>query len=122
MKNKCRIIVLLLLATAAPAQAATSCFDWSCANLTCTFNAACSSASPFVYKYLWDFGDGSGWGPTGNSSLSHTYSASGPANPVVSLTITYFSEPGATTTTCEITVRFVVGPQYPLNGRCSTTD
>lgn len=109
------------LASAAPAAAATSCFDWSCVLGGCDFDASCSSASPFIWRYSFDYGDGSGSGLTSNPVQQHDY-ANNQGQETVTLYILYWSEPGETAAQCTIDIGYTVGPIEPLTGRCSHTD
>jgi hypothetical protein len=111
--------LLLLVAVTIPAQAGTACFDWSCGG-SCSFNAGCSSASPFIWLISWDFGDGSG--ANGTYTPSHSYSTPTYAYPTVTLTIVYADPPYTTKTSCQIVAANVFGPPLPMNGRCSTSN
>ncbi len=112
-----------LLVTSHASATGTACYDWSCdvSTGTCTINAACSVASPYIWKYSYDFGDGSSTGLTGSSSAVHTY-AEGVYEAPVKLTIYYFSEPSSSSVTCNVHTRLLpVGPQPPPSyfyGRC----
>lgn len=107
------------------AQAATACFDWDCTagGGYCTFNASCSSATPYVWKYNFSsWGDGTaGTGLTGNPTQVHNYGSTGPAYPTVTMTIYFFDAPYSKTVSCDIVTRNVVGPPLPLYGRCSAS-
>jgi hypothetical protein len=105
------LVITLFAACAVPAYSATACFDWSC-NTTglCTIDAGCSSASPFIWKYDFAFGDGTSTGLTGVSVQSHQYGSS-IYEAYVTLRIMYWSDPGVNTITCSINTRMpVVGP------------
>lgn len=102
---------------AEPSEAATACFDWECADLICDFDASCSTGEPYIWKYSFDFGDGTGTGLTGNPVQQHTYSLEYPY-PVIKLTIIPMGE-DMTTLECQIVVRNVVGPQQDQFGRCT---
>jgi hypothetical protein len=116
--------VLLACISATAANAATACFDWSCNESTgfCTIDASCSSASPYIWKYDFDFGDGTWTGLTGNKVQTHQYGSS-VYEAVVTLRILYWSSPGQNTVACTIHTRLpVVGPQPPpsyFQGRCT---
>lgn len=115
-------VSVLAFASAQAAEAATACFDWSCTTSGfCSFDASCSSASPYVWKYNFNFGDGSGTGLTGDPTWDHDYTTSGPPYPSVTLTIYFFSEPSSQSVTCDIVARNVVGPPLPQSGRCSSS-
>jgi hypothetical protein len=102
-----------------PAQAGP-CFDWSCSGTdtrACSFNASCSTASPYVWKYDFAFGDGSDTGLTGNANQNHSYASGYDAN--VTLTIYFFSGSGYASVTCDIPYHVLpFGPQPPFSGRC----
>ena len=102
----------------APAAHAGACFDWSCdgsGSRACTFDASCSTLSPYVWKYNFDFGDGTGTGLTGTAVWNHTYSSG--YSSTVSLTVTSFS--GSSTVNCTVWTHVLpVGPQPPMSGRC----
>lgn len=71
---------LVLVAGVGTAGAQTdtvACYTWSCdwSTSTCTFDAACSQGSPFVWKVRYDYGDGSTSGLTGNGFQTHTFDA-----------------------------------------------
>lgn len=110
--------------SATTAYAATACFDWICDGGTglCTIDAGCSSASPYIWKYDFNFGDGTSTGLTGVSVQNHQY-GSGVYEATVTLKIFYFSDPGESSVACTINTRMPpVGPQPPLSyfqGRCS---
>jgi hypothetical protein len=108
----------MLSLASAPAHAG-ACFDWFCdqSTGTCTFDASCSTASPSIYKYNFDFGDGTTTGLTGTATWSHTFTSGYDSN--VSLTIIFFSGSGSATVTCPIWHHILpVGPQPPFAGRC----
>lgn len=123
MKRMFLLAIALLAAYAVPAHSATACFDWSCTtDGFCTINAGCSSASPYIWKYDFDFGDGTWTGLTGNSVQTHQYGGS-VYESYVTLRILYWSDPGVNTVTCRINTRMPpVGPQPPpsyFQGRCT---
>ena len=78
------LIVLPLLFGAAPSSAATADFQGNCVNgspyATCDFDAQRGSGSScpgsFIWKYSWDFGDGTG-AFTGSSTVTHQFAAPG---------------------------------------------
>lgn len=126
MKNRIYLFGIILtfasLVGAAPVDAATACIDWDCdsGTLTCTFDAGCSSA-PFLWKYYWDFGDGTNSGLTGSSTIQHTYPLSLPYV-TVTFSVLYFDDPGSTSVECDIVVYNAIAPPLPTDGRCSFTD
>lgn len=104
-----------LLVTSHAAASGTACYDWSCDSGTgqCTINAICSTASPYIWKYDIDFGDGNSTGLTGTATWNHSY-ASNVYDARVKVTIYYFSEPSSSSITCDINTRLLpVGPQLP---------
>lgn len=124
-KTKVLLSLLAVFAVAAPAYAGgNACFTWNCDASTgyCVFDAGCSSADPYVWKYNMDFGDGTSTGLTGNSTFSHQY-ASGVYEANASLTIYFFSEPESDSASCTINTRLVpIGPQPPegwFEGTCN---
>lgn len=128
MSTKTTLLVSLLslaaaLVVALPADAAgNACFTWSCdGGGYCVFDAGCSTASPYIWKYDMDFGDGTSTGLTGNSTFSHQY-AGGVLEADVTLTIYFFSEPSSDSAGCNVNTRPPpVGPQPPpgyFEGTC----
>lgn len=110
--------VAVLCIASAPAHAG-ACFDWSCDQSTgaCSFDASCSTASPYVYKYNFNWGDGSTTGLTGSATWNHTFTSGYDSN--VTLTIIFFSGSGSHSVTCPVFHHiFPVGPQPPSGGRC----
>jgi len=111
--------ILFCLALLAPAAQADThvCFDWSCNSTTkqCTFDASCSSASPFIWKYDFDWGDGSSTGLTGNPNQTHSYPST--PYPVVELTVYPWGD-DVQSHSCQITVYNVFSPPLPTSGRC----
>lgn len=110
------------LAVVAPAAhaAGTACYNWSCDFAgTCSINASCSTASPYVWKYEILWGDGATTGLTGTVSHSHTYAAGTyDAFPVVR--IHFFSAPYQDDASCVYwPYRYPLGPQPPSIGSCS---
>lgn len=123
--RKVMIVLVFFLVSAAfgsPVAADTACFDWSCneSTRTCTFDFSCSSASPFIWKYAFDFGDGTSTGLTGATFYTHQYS-SGVFFPVVTLSIMPWSDNGMTEASCQIVVKNPFGPPLPTSGRCSAS-
>ena len=78
--------VLVLMFGAAAASAQTANFQGNCpvsgSAVNCDFDAqrggGSSCPASFIWKYSWDYGDGTGSGLTGNSVVSHQYPAPGP--------------------------------------------
>jgi PKD repeat protein len=78
------VCAIALLAFSAAAQAATANFQGNCttsgSNVSCTFDELRPSGSPsscpgsYIWFSVWDFGDGNSQ-VTGNSTVSHTYTA-----------------------------------------------
>jgi hypothetical protein len=130
--KKCLLMVfvagfLAVLGGAQAAQAATACFDWDCTagGGYCTFDASCSSATPYIWKYEFsDWGDGSagtGLCLSGSPNHTHDYGSTGPAYPTVTLKIYFFDEPSVKTVSCDIVTRNVVSPPLAMSGRCSAS-
>lgn len=117
------LTLLISFGSAGAAQAATACFDWDCTagGGYCTFDASCSSASPYIWRYKFEWGDGTSTGLTSDPTWDHDYTPSGPPYPEVKLTIYFFDEPTSKSVTCDIVARNVVGPPLPLYGRCSAS-
>jgi hypothetical protein len=113
------VFTAILVFARVPAHAGP-CFDWSCsgtASRACTFDASCSTASPFVYGYDFNFGDGSDTSLTGNAMWSHSYSSGYDAT--VSLTIYFWSGSSRASVSCDViydTLPF--SPKPPSSGRC----
>lgn len=106
---------VLFLAFAAPSQATDACYTWDCdeATRTCTFDASCSTWTG-LWRYRWDFGDGSGLVLTGNPSIQHTFS--GNYSTVELMVIPYSTDPDAVS--CEVIVKNNVSPPLPTSGTC----
>jgi|1186.fasta_scaffold317825_1 hypothetical protein len=115
------VLAVTLCLVSAPAYAGgTACFDWSCnqSNGACTVNASCSTASPYIYKYSVDWGDGTYSGWSGDPTFSHSY-ASGTYSPLITVQIIFFSDSGSDTASCYAApYPFPIGPQAPGQGRC----
>lgn len=111
--------VVSLLALASPAEAGgNACFTWQCGDGLCQFDASCSTADPYVWKYRMDYGDGTSSGLTGNSTFFHDYGSTFSAFPT--LTIYFFTGSGEDSVTCEVFMNVIpVGPQPPSFGTCS---
>lgn len=107
---------------AGTASAQTACFDWACGSQICDFDASCSSASPYIWKYELDYGDGSGSGLSSSPTHTHTYGPTVWEIPV-ELTIYFFSGSGSQSVTCNVRPGYwPVGPRPPgssFQGRCT---
>ena len=112
-------MLLLSIAFAGNAAADTACFDWACNETTrvCTFDFGCSSADPFIWKYSFNYGDGTSTGLTGATVYTHQY-GNGVFYPTVNLTIYPWSNNGSTQVSCQIVVRNAFSPGLPTSGRC----
>jgi hypothetical protein len=115
-------LAALALLVSAPAHASGhACFTWSCDQSTgaCSVDASCSSASPYVLYYTFNWGDGAVTGPTSTATQGHTF-ASGVYDSQITLTISFFSDPGYSSVTCWVWPHiYPVGPQTPSSGTCS---
>src|ERR1700681_1196564 len=112
------VFAAILVFASSPAHAG-ACYDWSCNSSTraCSFDASCSTASPYVWKYDFAFGDGSDTGLTGYAMQNHTYTSGFDAE--VKLPIYFFSGTGSAPVTCDIAPHILpFGPQPPSSGRC----
>jgi len=117
--------VCLALAPTASAAGGTACFDWSCPRqlppVTCSFDASCSvpESGAYIWKYSWDFGDGSTSGLLGSPTTSHAY-GSGYSQAYVTLTVYQWGGSGnPLTVSCAISVYWPGGPPVDFSGRCS---
>jgi hypothetical protein len=103
---------------ATPAQANTACYDWSCDNDVCTFDAGCTiwtTAEGTLWKYRWDFGDGSFPELTPFEVIHHEY----PSNTCFAmpeLTVMTWSVPDFTAQ-CTIEPTSCIGPIFN-QGQC----
>ncbi|HET9228524.1 MAG TPA: PKD domain-containing protein [Thermoanaerobaculia bacterium] len=87
--------VLVLLLGAASASAQTANFQGNCpvsgSTVNCQFDAqrggGSSCPASFIWKYSWDYGDGTGSGLTGSSVVNHSYPAPGAGAYQVTLTV-----------------------------------
>jgi hypothetical protein len=115
------VLAVTLCFISVPAHAGgTACFDWSCPqnNGACTVDASCSTASPYIYKYFIDWGDGTNTGFSGEPSHSHTF-APGTYSSLITVEIIFFSDSGADTASCYAApYPYPAGPQAPSGGRC----
>ncbi len=112
------VFAAILCFNSAPAHAGPT-FTWSCNSGTgaCSFDASGSTANPYVWKYNFDFGDGSGTGLTGNPTASHTFTSG--YSSTVTLTIYFFSDPGSASVNCTVWHHLLpVSPQPPFSGQC----
>lgn len=114
------VCVLALTGLAVPqvasAAGASACFTWNCSNGSCQFNGTCSTGTPYVWKYKWDYGDGSSSGLTGNATPTHGYSV---CYPSVSLTV-YDFDGNIESVSCLIGTGDpgCPGPPLPTVGTC----
>lgn len=109
------VLALPLAASAAN----VACYDWDCDDSTylCTFDASCTENDGMLWRYVWDFGDGSGAILTGNPVIQHQYDGSD-YHPDVKLNVVdYDQDPFEVT--CEILIVNQVGPPRPTAGTCS---
>jgi hypothetical protein len=106
----------LFLAMVGQANATTACYSWSCNESThaCTFNSSCSSWTGNLFRFSWDFGDGS-TALTSSSTVNHTYG--NVPYPDVTLTVIPLSSSTASVT-CEIVSFNNVGPARATYGNC----
>lgn len=116
------LLVSPLLLPVAAAAANVACYDWDCtedssAPYTCTFDASCTQIDGQLWKYRWDFGDGSSLVLTGNPVIQHDYDGSD-AGPEVQLTVIPLND-DPFSVTCEIVVYNPTGPILPRFGTCS---
>lgn len=110
--------VAVLCIASAPAQAG-ACFTWSCNHGTgaCSFNASCSSANPHVWKYTFDWGDGSGTGLSGSATHNHTFTSG--YDSTVTLYVYSFGEPSTQSVHCPVFHHSTpFSPQPPSSGSC----
>jgi len=97
-------------------EAATACYTRVCNDSTyaCSFDASCSTWTGNLWRFRWDFGDGSGFYFTGSATINHTYSM---PYPDVELMVIPLSEEPASVS-CGIVVFNNVGPPLPTEGEC----
>ena len=114
--------IISLLGAGAAAQAAEACFEWDCTHEgeVCTFDASCTSPSTGIWKYSWNFGDGTGEF-TGYPATSHTYPGNGYFYPTVKLKVIYLYGSAEADVECLIYRRIPAGPTHPLSGTCSAS-
>jgi hypothetical protein len=110
-------LVVAFFSISQRAEATTACYSWSCDEITkiCSFNSSCSSWTGSLYRFSWDFGDGTGTFLTGSSTINHTYTT--PPYPYVKLTVIPLSSSTADVT-CQIVVWNNVGPTQNPFGNC----
>ncbi len=123
MKRSVLVFLALLVVAAVPALSANDpCFDISCNSGSCTFDPSCSTATPFIWKVKWDFGDGTGTALTGPSSQTHTYSIQN-CFADVTLTVYPWSNEIESITCQVIHTTCLFGPagehRQPTVGRCT---
>ncbi|HTG34602.1 MAG TPA: PKD domain-containing protein [Thermoanaerobaculia bacterium] len=94
-----------------------ACFTWDCNDSThvCSFDASCSTIVHNLYRYYWDFGDGSTQ-DTGVATITHSYSTPYPS---VTLTLWFLNANPVSTSSCGIVVWNNVGPAQPTYGSCN---
>src|ERR1700681_4361955 len=94
------VFAAILVFASSPAHAG-ACYDWSCNSNTraCSFDASCSTASPYLWKSDFAFVDASATGLTGNAMQNHPYASGFDAE--VNLTIYFFSGTGSASVTCD---------------------
>lgn len=119
-------ILALVLASGAAMAADRACFSWSDSATvgTINFDASGSSAtSPdYIYWYVWNFGDGTGGGPSGVATTSHTYAPPGPYDLDATLTVTYLPSGNVVSVTCHVFIfQPPFGPLYPGAGSCCSS-
>lgn len=110
-------LVAILCIASAPAHAA-ACYTWSCNHSTgaCSFNASCSTANS-LWKYEFNWGDGSSTGLTGSASQTHTFSSGYSHN--VTLYVYAWAEPVTQSVVCEVFHHsWPWSPQPPTSGTC----
>jgi hypothetical protein len=116
----CSMLFLGIFFAAGAAEAQVACFNWDCDDSTgfCEFDASCTQNPGNLWRYRWDFGDGSGYTFTGSATISHQYSSASCFYPIVELTvIDYNIDPFSTD--CQIVQRQCVGPAQGTSGQCS---
>lgn len=110
---------LVLLFTPVSASADTACFTWvSCPVNEVQFDASCSSGDPFIWKYRWDFGDGTGT-RVGTPTVTHTYPGDGVQQFTVLLEIQTYTQFTTVSCTVDVMDAFYYGPQQCWTGTCS---
>jgi hypothetical protein len=111
-------LALGLFALTGPAWATDhACYNWSCNETThvCSFDASCSTITSSLFRYYWDFGDGTSTN-TGVATITHTYSTPYPS---VTLTLWFLDANPVSTPNCGIVVWNNVSPTQPTYGHCS---
>lgn len=82
----------------------------------CTFDASCSTANPYVWKWQFYWGDGTNTYLEGSPYFTHQYSVN---YATVTLKVHSFQTPSLQEVSCEINIRNIVGPPFPTWGRCT---
>lgn len=95
----------------------TATYDWFCDYNHCSFDASASTQT--VYKYYFDFGDGTSTGLSGSPNHDHVYDFSGYETFDVKLVLFYLDDECTYEVTCEISVENPpIGGVPPLSGTC----
>lgn len=113
------LFALAVLSLPVAAQADNvACYEWDCDSSTyiCTFDASCTENDGMLWRYSWDFGDGTGTMLTGNPVIQHQFSSSYASSYVKLTVVDYDQDPFDET--CEIVVDWQVGPPGPTSGIC----
>lgn len=110
------LFLLISAGLADRAEATTACYTWDCNEFTkvCSFDASCSTWTGNLWRFRWDFGDGSGYTFTGSPTITHSYTS---PYPTVQLTVIPLSTSQASVS-CQIIVFNNVGPPLPTYGDC----
>jgi hypothetical protein len=72
---------------------------------------------PYIWKYRWDFGDGTGTGLLGSPTTQHAFGSSTPHFDVTLYIYPQWED--ATEVTCPILTHNIVGPPLPTAGNCT---
>jgi hypothetical protein len=119
----CALFVVASIAFVEPAEAQFfACFDWSCVDNVCSFDASCSgsttsSATPLDYR--WIFESGGPWVLNGSDpTITHTY---GPGFHSRQVTLAAgFLFVGYYYVTCNVKLYSPIGPPgTSFSGTCS---
>lgn len=124
------LLTLLLPAfLALPSAIAASnaaCYDWECTPINapdhylCEFDASCTELDGQLWRYRWDFGDGSFPVLTSNPVIGHEYfpcCESSQYQPFVELTVIPLSD-DPFSEECQIWMAAVTGPPIGTDGSC----